>query len=288
MQVELLGYPVAHSLSPALHNAAFAAVGLDWRYRAVEVLPQHLAPAVEALRSDDRAGANLTIPHKQAVVPLLDELRPSGVQTSAVNTIVNDRGRLVGHNTDMAGFLQDLRAHWQVPTGGRAVILGAGGAARAVAFGLAQHGLDLWLISRSAGRAAELAQSIHRSLSSKVEALPWTRRSFSQVKRHCDLVVNATPLGMRPQGDLTPWPDEVPLPPSAFVYDLVYAPGETKLVRRARQSGLPAAAGGGMLLEQAALSFELWTGLPAPRTRMQAALDAALERSPDRRAVPRA
>lgn len=277
--VVLLGSPVTHSLSPAMHSAAFEAAGLDdWRYKPIEVPPEDLAAAIERMRAEGWAGANVTIPLKEAVVPLLDDLSPSAAQTSAVNTIVNERGYLVGHNTDSLGFLHDLRAHWQIPSTGQALILGAGGAARAVAFGLAQEGLDLRLIARSAGRARALAKDVQRNHPVEVRALAWTVESFEKAAGECLLVVNATPLGMLPADQMSPWPDDLQLPPAAFVYDLVYSSRETRLVQLARLSGLKAVSGAGMLLEQGALSYELWTGLRAPRERMRAALDSVLER----------
>jgi shikimate dehydrogenase len=291
-KLALLGFPVAYSVSPDIHNAAFEEAGLDWRYEAMEVAPDELMAALASMRLEDWRGANLTIPHKEAALPLLDEIDPSAGQTLAVNTVVNKRGHLVGYNTDLHGFMRDLGAHWQVPTTGRALILGAGGGARAVAFGLAQEGLDLTLIARSTRRAERLAEDVRESYKVEVAAHPWVRQSFVEAAHRCVLVVNTTPLGMRPNTQDSPWPSGVPLPPAAFVYDLIYTPRDTRLVRMAHQSGVRAVSGSGMLLEQAALSFELWTGQRAPRERMRTALGAALDSSerrenqPDLREVP--
>jgi len=276
--VVLLGSPVAHSLSPVMQNAAFQVSGLDWCYEAIETEAEELEPALHRMRAEAWPGANVTLPLKEAVVPLLDELDPSAVEVSAVNTIVNEGGRLVGHNTDSLGFVRDLRAHWQVPAVGVAVILGAGGAARAVASGLARQGLELVLIARSPARARLLVDAIQRQHAAKASALPWERQSFQDIPRECVLIVNATPLGMAPADQDTPWPPELPLPPGAAVYDLVYTPQETRFQRYARRSGLQSIAGGGMLLEQGALSYERWTGRRAPRRQMRAALRRALER----------
>lgn len=278
-KVVLLGSPVAHSFSPTIQNAAFAEAGLKWRYQAMEVSPEMLAATIARIRADGWPGANVTIPFKEAVLPLLDEIDPSAVRTSAVNTIVNKDGHLVGHNTDLRGFMLDLRAHWQAPSAGRSLILGAGGAARAVAFGLAGAGLDLTLIARSTSRAERLAEDVGREAEVEVAVLPWARESFVSASVQSTLVVNATPLGMMPNIRKSPWPGDVPLPPAAFVYDLVYSPAETRFVKQAQQSGIGAVSGAGMLLEQAALSFELWTGLRAPQERMRAALGRRLERS---------
>lgn len=283
-RVGLLGYPVAHSLSPAMHRAAFAAAGLDWRYQALEIRPGELEAAIDRLRAPDWRGANVTIPHKQAVLPLLDELSPSAAEVAAVNTVVKRGQQLVGHNTDAAGFLLDLQRQRALPHASpspqgpsAAMVLGAGGAARAVAFGLAQVGWSLRLIARSQLHAAALGEAVQRRHPIEVELLPWDRASFESACDRCDLIVNATPIGMSPDGRSSPWPAGLPFPPGAFVYDLVYVPSETRLVRQARRAGLEAAAGGGMLLEQGAIAFELWSELRAPRAQMHAALEAALE-----------
>jgi len=277
-RVALLGSPVAHSLSPVIQNTAFRVAGLDWCYEAIETDAEGLEPAIQRMRAEVWPGANVTIPLKEAVMPLLDELDPSAVEVSAVNTVVNEGGHLVGHNTDSSGFMRDLRALWRVPAQGLAVILGAGGAARAVAAGLARQGLELVLIARSPGRAGMLAEDIRRTHAAEVGVLPWIGESFAQVPDHCVLIVNATPLGTAPADQDMPWPVEVPLPPGAVVYDLVYTPKETRFRQYARQSGLQSIPGGGMLLEQGALSYERWTGRCAPRRQMRAALRRALER----------
>lgn len=278
-RVVLLGSPVAHSLSPAIQSAAFEAAGLDWRYEAIEISPERLAATIERMRAESWPGANVTIPYKEAVAALLDELDPSAAETSAVNTIVNEGSHLVGHNTDLLGFTRDLRAHWRAPRNGAALILGAGGAARAVAFGLARQGLELCVIARTESRAEKLADELRRNHAGGIAVLPWREESFGRAASRCDLIINATPLGMWPADQSSAWPLGVPLPPAAFVYDLVYIPRDTRLVQYARHSGLEAASGAGMLLEQAALSYERWSGLRAPRRRMRAALNQALERS---------
>ncbi|MFQ5943231.1 MAG: shikimate dehydrogenase [Anaerolineales bacterium] len=278
----LLGSPVAHSISPAIQNAAFASAGLDWSFEAMEVAPEKLAATITRMRADDWLGANITIPFKETVVQLLDMTDPTATKTSAVNTIVNRSGRLVGHNTDLPGFIRDLRAHWRIPSTARSLILGAGGAARAAAFGLAQEGIELSFIARTVERAERLASDIRQAYAVEVAIHPWASESFLNAASQCTLIVNATPVGLVPDTKISPWPDDVSLPPSAFVYDMVYSPKETKLIRQAQREGLKAVSGTGMLLEQAALSYELWTGLRAPRSNMRATLEDALERIPPR------
>lgn len=296
----LLGHPVGHSISPAMQSAAFDEMGLDWTYEAIDVAPGELLGAVDRLRNGVWRGANVTIPHKQAVIPLLDDLSQSALHTSTVNTIVRDDNRVVGHNTDLPAFMKDLGSYFDLglrpdvdlganknnraarldaPETGTGLILGAGGAARSVAFSLAQQGFNLKLIARTIRPAQALAEDVLRKTSVEVELLPWENDSFTDAGRDCSLVVNATPVGMLPHEQDTPWPSEIALPEKAFVYDLVYTPSETRLMRDARLAGLDAASGAGMLVEQGALSFELWTGIRAPRRTMRAALEAASENS---------
>jgi shikimate dehydrogenase len=276
----LFGHPVTHSLSPAIQQAAFDKTGVDWTYEALDIAPDELFETTERLRHGSWDGANVTLPHKQDVIPLLDDLAESAALTSAVNTITRDEERLVGHNTDMPAFLHDLRAHHELRPSGAGLILGAGGAARAVAFGLASRGMDLHVISRSERPAKLIAADVHQTHSMEVSILPWEEASFAKASSDCALVVNATPVGMLPNDQETPWPHDVAFPDNAFMYDLIYTPGETRLVREARLSGLSATSGAGMLVEQGALAFELWTGLRAPRRSMRAALDRALDESP--------
>jgi shikimate dehydrogenase len=231
------------------------------------------------MRVNNWLGANVTIPYKEAILPLLDEIHPSADQAKAVNTILNRDGHLVGHNTDLQGFMRDLRIEWQPQGTGRSLILGAGGGARAVAFGLAEEGHDLLFIARTAARVERVVEKLRRDYAVEVEILPWREESFVKATSRCSLIVNATPLGMTPNSQISPWPDDVPLPPTAFIYDLVYAPRDTRLVQQARQVGLQAVSGAGMLLEQAALSFKIWTGHRAPRVQMRKALEKALMQS---------
>lgn len=271
-RVALLGYPLGHSVSPAMQQAAFRARGLDWRYEAREVAPEALAEAVARLREPDWAGANVTVPHKRAVLPLLDEVDERARAVGAVNTIVNRAGRLWGTNTDVEGFAADL-ARLGVRVAGRpAWVLGAGGAARAVAAALAGQGAQVHLLCRR----AEQGQALVRDLALAAVVLPWEDASFAAAPPGA-LVVNATPVGMAPRAEACPWPETVPLPEGAFVYDLVYNPRPTRLVARARAAGLGAADGLGMLVEQGARAFEWWTGLEAPRSVLWAAAEAALE-----------
>jgi shikimate dehydrogenase len=223
----------------------------------------------------------VTIPHKQVMALLVDRLSPAARAIGAVNTLACRDDRVIGENTDAAGFLSELRQLF--PPGQpdapsqmrRALVLGAGGAARAVVYALSQSGWQVVVAARRLERASELVVGLSTARQGQLQPI---RLEAAQLSRlgPLDLLVNATPLGMYPHAAASPWPDEVPLPASAVVYDLVYNPAETTLLRRARLAGLLAVGGAGMLIEQAALSFELWTGHPAPREIMRQALAAAL------------
>jgi shikimate dehydrogenase len=254
-----------------MHNAALHALGLDgWRYDANPVAPEALADAVAALRDGAYAGANVTVPHKRAVVALLDGVTPLAHAIGAVNTIVKQPGRLLGHNTDAAGFLADLYANG-VRLGQRpVVVLGAGGSARAVVAALAGVGAQVRVVARRPEQAEAL-----RDIAA-VEGYPWSALGLLQATDDAALIVNTTPLGMMPKVDASPWIDGTPFPPEAFVYDLVYNPPDTRFVQQARAAGLRAATGLGMLVEQGALSLELWTGRTVSRAVMRRAAEAQL------------
>ncbi|MFN3705574.1 MAG: shikimate dehydrogenase [Thermoflexales bacterium] len=260
MRVLLIGHPVAHSKSPLMQNAAFEALGLlAWRYELCDTPLENLAERVAFLRhQSDIAGANVTIPHKQAVLPLLDALSPAAQSIGAVNTIFKRGGVLIGDNTDWLGFLADLEHHGvNVGADTRALVLGAGGSARAVAYALCQRGARVWLHNRTHARAQALAEA----MGSQVQVCS----SLSDVVGEVALVVNCTSLGMWPRADQSPWDERVPMLRGAVLYDLVYNPPRTRLMQQAEQAGLRAINGLGMLAEQGAAAFALWTGVPAAR-----------------------
>lgn len=267
--VALLGDPVAHSLSPTIQNAAFQAAGLDWVYVALRVESHRVAEAVAGLRALGFAGANVTVPHKQAVVSYLDDLREDAALTGAVNTIVSCGDRLIGHNTDVEGFRRALRT--VVPEGVRgaaALLLGAGGAARAVALALAREGVDSLLIAdRTPARAAQVAQMV-AGLPEGLCRLPVTTVPLSglsaEAVRSATLLVNATTLGLTEAGKVPAvLVDNVSV--DHVVYDVVYGSRPTCLVAAAEACGARVGDGRRMLVEQAAAAFELWTGQEAPR-----------------------
>jgi shikimate dehydrogenase len=270
-RVGLIGWPVEHSVSPAMHNAAFAALGLGWRYDALPTPPGKVEATLDELRSQGYRGANVTVPHKEAVLPYLDGIDACARAIGAVNTVVVQEGRLVGHNTDAGGFLAALREAGFEPSGRRALLLGAGGAARAVVYALARAGCTIALYNRTPGRALELAQCLGDIAPVAVlEALAGAELDS------LELLVNATPVGMWPQAGVSPWPEALPLPAHWTVFDLVYNPAETRLLAQARAAGATAVGGLGMLVHQGALAFALWTGHAPPLDAMRAAAQEAL------------
>lgn len=283
--IVLLGDPVEHSLSPKMQNAALAAAGVDAVYLACRVPPDLLPQAVQGVRGLNLLGANVTVPHKMAVMSYLDEVAEEARLLGAVNTIVNREGKLVGYNTDAPGFLQGLSEVGFAPRGRRAVVLGAGGAAVAVAVQLAWAGVSqLFILNRTPARALALAERVQALVPScQVVGSGWDLAYYKETwawLQTADLVVNASRLGMGAQEDAD-LKQSLPFSPEVFragqvVYDLVYHPLYTPLVRAARAQGAVVVTGDRMLLYQGALAFRLWTGLEPPVPVMEEALRQAL------------
>jgi len=258
----VIGNPVRHSLSPTLHNAAFAAAGLDWVYVAFEPAPGSGAEAVAAMRAMDLGGLSVTMPFKDQVAAAVDRCSPAATAVGAVNCVGWDGAALVGENTDGEGFVRSLATDQGVSVAGaRCVVVGAGGAARSVVVALAGAGAaGVKVLNRNRDRAAEAA-----ALAGHVASVGEPPDVVG-----ADLVVNATPLGMRP-GDPLPIDPEL-LGPTHVVVDLVYHPPQTPLLAAARQAGAVAVNGLGMLVHQAGLAFTFWTGVEAPLDAMRAAV----------------
>jgi shikimate dehydrogenase len=271
--VGVMGYPVKHSLSPAMHNAAFDKLGLNWRYVPLEVRPDRLREAVLGMAALGFRGVNLTVPHKVDVLPLLDHVSESARLIGAANTIGVDptTGALRGTNTDMDGFLRDLTAHEVTLEPGRhALVLGAGGAARAISVGLLRAGMQLTVVNRTAERAHELAALLTAAMAgARVKVA--TFEQLREASADAALIVNTTPLGMWPAVEASPWLAEVPFPAGAVLYDTIYRPAQTLLMRQATAAGLRVIGGIGMLVYQGAAAFEFWTGQTAPVDVMIAA-----------------
>jgi len=277
-QVRLLGHPVHHSLSPAMHNAAFRAIGMDAVYATQDVPPATLGTAVEALRADDCLGANVTVPHKQAVLALLDDLTDESLTVGAVNTIIRGSdGRLTGSNTDARGLEHWLRsaAGARGLDGQAALVLGGGGAARAAVMALGRCGAgSVLVLNRTPARALAIVADLQPRLPGV--ALDWGKLDAAgrPAARPVGIVVNATSLGL--SGEAPPlhasW-----LGPDAWAIDLVYNPPETPFLAAARAVGARADHGLGMLVHQAALAFALWTGREAPLAVFEDAAQRAVK-----------
>jgi shikimate dehydrogenase len=265
-----MGSPVRHSLSPVLHNAAFRALGLDWAYVAFEVAEGDAAAAIEGARALGIDGLNVTMPHKAAVADAVDRLTPAAAALGSVNTVIRQGGVLVGDNTDGVGFLDALRLDKGFdPTARRVVVIGAGGAARAIVAALGQAGAaDIAVVNRTAERAAAAAQ-----------LAPGAARVGTPADAtDADLVVNATPLGMPGKGEELPL-DPALLGPGQLVVDIVYHPAVTPFMAAARERGAVAANGLGMLIHQAAHAFRQWTSEDPPLAAMSAAVASELAHS---------
>jgi shikimate dehydrogenase len=258
--VGLIGWPVEHSRSPAMHNAAFAALGLDWCYILLPTPLDQLDAVVARIRSGELQGANVTIPHKQAVMHFLDEIDPAAQAVGAVNGIVRHANRLLGFNTDTLGFKRALVETGIAVKEQPCAVLGAGGSARAVVYALHELGARVTGYARN----VEKARAVHvdyRPLGTLAEIDPATK-----------LIVNTTPVGLSPNIDASPWPDDVPLPASALIFDLINNPPRTRLMQQAERAGLRAVNGWPMLVYQGAAAFEKWTGVEPPIDVMKQAI----------------
>jgi len=261
----VIGDPIEHTMSPVMHNAAFSKLGLDYVYVAFRVKSRELAGAIEGMRALNIRGLNVTIPHKVSIIPLLDDLDPLAGKIGAVNTIVNRDGVLTGYNTDASGFLQALLDKGFDPKGEKVAILGAGGAARAISFILAERGANLVILNRleELDWAEELAARISSVFGKEIRALELTEANLRTVLDKAELLANATSVGMSPNTNLTPVPAEL-LHPGPIVFDIVYNPIKTRLATEAAQAGCQTVMGLDMLVWQGALAFEMWTGKQAP------------------------
>jgi shikimate dehydrogenase len=279
-RVVLLGQPVTHSLSEVLQEAAFKAAGIDARYEPVETPTVELAAAVERLRGEEYLGANIGVPHKDRVLPMLDRLSDAAQATGAVDTIVCEGGQLVGHNTDVVGFrpaLEELVGNQKMPR--NAVVVGAGGGARAVVHVLIQAGFQsIALFNRHLHRGEKLVKHFARGAAHMdLKARPWHESVIEAELAKTDILVNASSVGREPEE--TPLPAEL-LPPDILVMDLHYVPEETRLLREARAAGATRVMNGDlMLLEQTAAAFTLWTGEKAPVAVLREQLQASRERA---------
>lgn len=276
--VGVIGQPVAENPGVIIQDAAFRALGLErWRYLTLDVDKDQLENAINGLKAFKMRGINCTIPHKIEVMKYLDEISESARIIGAVNTVVNDNGRLFGENTDGKGFMMSLEENGIDVAGKRMVILGAGGAARAISVEMALAGVaEITIVNR--GRNPELGKALVENLRANTKAeicyVAW--QDTYVIPEGTDIVVNATPIGLYPDVDAMPDIDFDSIQPTMFVQDVIPNPTETAFIKEMRRRGIPCATGAGMLINQAALNIEMWTGLKPDKEIMYKALEEAL------------
>ncbi|MFH1826512.1 MAG: shikimate dehydrogenase [bacterium] len=274
----IIGHPIKHSVSPFMHNAAFGERGIDCLYDLKDVKPRDLKKIFEELRQPEVIGFNVTVPHKEAVLPLLDDLSKPAQIIGAVNTVVNENGKLIGHNTDGAGFIESLKEDAKFePKEKNVVVIGAGGASRAITVMLAEAEIDFLTVTDI---QEEKAQELLEYLSSYFQlncnfAAPNSEELQAAIDR-ADILINCSPVGMHPKEKENPLSPQIKLHSDLLVYDLVYNPRETQLLKTAKAAGAQACSGLGMLVRQGALAFTLWTGQEAPVQTMRQAAEKAL------------
>ncbi len=280
--IGLLGWPVSHSFSPAIHNAAAEALGLNWIYVPLPVQTQDLPAALAGLPALGFQGVNVTVPHKQTVMPFLDKIEPAAQIIGAVNTILikrmtNIEGRkwtITGSNTDWVGFLADLKALKVHIKHRDCLVLGAGGSARAVVYALVQAGAHAHVLARRPAQAEQMALDFGDMGAVHPGSLEDLEKCAADLT--APLIVNSTPLGMTPHTERSVWPENLPFPRDSFAYDLVYNPKQTLFMQQAVKNGCRSRNGLGMLIQQGALAFEAWTNQKPDIEVMGKALDMAL------------
>lgn len=266
-KVGIICWPVGHSLSPIMHNTVYEALGMDWVYLPLPTRVEDLEAGIRGLKALSFEGCNISVPYKTTVIQYLDKVDDAARQMNAVNTIKVSDGKLCGSNTDALGFIQHLTSEGVVPDDFNVLIIGAGGAARAALFGLSQFYINhVTIMDIVESQAVSLIQDLSEVFPSKtIEYLAPGEENLNKVSRNgLDLVINATPVGMSPKIDASPWPDDVALPDGAAFYDIVYNPMMTKFLKRAKAEGHKALSGLGMLVNQGAACFETWTGVTPP------------------------
>lgn len=269
----VIGDPIEHTLSPIMHNAAFNALKLDYAFLAFKVKAAGVENALNGMRALNIRGLNVTMPHKSTVINYLDKLDPAAKTINSVNTLLNREGKLLGFNTDGVGALKALRQNGVEPKGRKVLLLGAGGAARAIAFIMVKEADELAVLNRTVKLAQELANLLEKTVNKKIVAGSLSPKEIQQNLQDSDILINATSVGMKPNANDSPVAPKL-LRPNLAVMDIVYNPIETKLAKDAIAAGAKVISGVEMLIYQGAASFEIWTGKSAPVEVMrQAALN---------------
>jgi len=273
----IIGDPVEHSLSPVMQNAAFEELNLDFVYLAFRVRKEELRNAIVGAKSLDFHGLNVTMPHKNAVMTYLDEIDSTARSIGAVNTILNKEGSLIGYNTDGIGALKALKENGITPNGKKLLLLGAGGAGKAIAFHAAQEAEELVILNRTPQKAKKLAEVLRKEFNKKINGNVLSIEIIEKELKDSDILVNATSVGMHPNIDQSPVPSSS-LRSGLSVMDIIYNPLETKLAKDAKAVGAKVVSGVEMLVYQGAVSFEIWTNHSAPvKVMKQAVLDKLSE-----------
>ena len=268
----VIGDPIEHTLSPIMHNAAFNALKLDYTFLAFKVKPAELENAVNGMRALNIRGLNVTMPHKSTVLSYLDRTDLSAQIVNSVNTVLNKESKLFGFNTDGVGALKALRENGVELKGRKVLLLGAGGAARAIAYAMAKESDELAVLNRTVKQAQALAKLLEKTANKKIGTGALSPREIQQNLQDSDILINATSIGMKPKADESLVAPKL-LRPDLAVMDIVYSPIETKLAKDAKAAGAKVVSGVEMLIYQGAASFEIWTGKSAPVEVMrQAAL----------------
>lgn len=259
--IGLIGYPLEHTLSPQMQNAALIKLKLDFVYVALPVKPENLKDALSGLRALGIAGANVTIPFKEKVFPYLDKVEEEAKLIGAVNTILNLNGKLIGYNTDAAGFISSLKVS---PRGKKILLLGCGGASRAISVGLCKAAVkEIILTDINLQKTEELAEHLKKYFNLKIAVLT-PAESLKKAAETADIFINASPVGMSPNVENSPIPEDVVFSKKTLVYDIIYNPPETKLLKTAKKHGAKTMNGLEMLARQGSLSFKIFTGVDAP------------------------
>jgi shikimate dehydrogenase len=276
----IIGDPVEHTISPAMHNAAFREIGLDYVYVPFKVRKENLADAIRSLKALNIRGLNVTLPHKVSAMAYLDDIDELARYTGAINTIVNREGYLKGYNTDAPGFINALAAEKVQLAGKNVIIIGAGGASRAISFILADKGAELTILNRHSEAAQDMADRLSGLFRKNMQALELNRQNLEAVLDRAQILVNTTSVGMFPDSTVSPVPASL-LKPGLVVVDIIYNPLKTKLLEEAEKQGAKIVGGIEMLVQQGAAAFELWTGQPAPVEIMRKAGLKAMGKNED-------
>lgn len=274
----VIGNPIAHSLSPVMQNAGIQAAGLDYSYIAMPVKNEALGEAVAGMKALGFRGLNVTIPHKQAIMPFLDKIDGDAEIIGAVNTVLNEDGYLTGYNTDVIGFIEGMKQQGFQPAGKHALLLGAGGAARAIIWGLIKEKVaSLTIAVRNPAKVQPTVDYFKKYMD--ITLLDWQDEKMHEALAQAQLLINATPLGMEPHIDAMPPIDWSYVQPTIFAYDIIYTPAETLFLKTARELGCQTLNGEAMLVGQGAAAFKIWTGHTIKQEPMAQALRTALQQN---------